>query len=47
MTILRYRISTFLHGAAKETHVHFHQGPQGYPLACHDPACRNPRLTQR
>jgi hypothetical protein len=25
--------------------VHFHQGPQGHPAACHDATCPNPRLT--
>jgi hypothetical protein len=26
------------------TAVHFHQGPQGHPAACHDAACPVPRL---
>jgi hypothetical protein len=26
-------------------HVHFHQGPQGRPAACHDPRCASPHLS--
>jgi hypothetical protein len=28
-----------------DAHVHFHQGSEGRPAACHDPRCPNPRLT--
>ena len=27
--------------------VHFHNGPQGQPAACHDEACTSPRLDVR
>jgi hypothetical protein len=39
ITALRRDLST------DETHVHFHQGPQGSPAACHDVRCASPRLT--
>ena len=27
-----------------DAHVHFHNGAEGHPAACHDPRCPNPRL---
>jgi hypothetical protein len=27
-----------------DAHVHFHRGPQGKPVACHDAGCPMPRL---
>ncbi|MEA2302920.1 MAG: hypothetical protein QOH43_200 [Solirubrobacteraceae bacterium] len=33
-----------LRAATTATAVHFHQGPQGRPAACHDARCPNPRL---
>jgi hypothetical protein len=29
-----------------EDNVRFHQGPQGLPVPCFDPACPNPHLAQ-
>jgi len=29
----------------QDSHVHFHRGPQGRPMACHDVRCHMPRLT--
>lgn len=28
-----------------DTHVHFHRGPQGGPMVCHDAGCEMPRLS--
>lgn len=39
-TLARLRARTM---AATAT-VHFHQGPQGRPAACHEAACSTPRL---
>lgn len=30
---------------SESEHVHFHQGPQGHPAACHDPRCASPHLS--
>ena len=40
---IRDRIRTF--AADDETHVHFHQGPQGQPAPCFDSRCSSPRLS--
>lgn len=42
-----HRLATLLRGSSDtaETHVHFHQGPQGQPAVCHDHACAVPRLS--
>jgi hypothetical protein len=29
---------------ADDAHVHFHRGPEGRPMVCHDPRCEMPRL---
>ena len=28
-----------------DAQVHFHQGPQGAPAACHNPSCSAPHLS--
>ncbi len=37
--------SLLSHTDNPDADVHFHQGPQGHPAACHNPACIAPRLT--
>ena len=31
--------------ANESANVHFHQGPQGSPAACHNPRCSAPHLS--
>jgi hypothetical protein len=46
MTRFHKLIAALLHERSiDEAHVHFHQGPQGSPAACHDVSCDIPRLT--
>ena len=47
MTPMLEKLATLVAGDPndRDTHVHFHRGPQGQPMACHDPGCEMPRLT--
>jgi hypothetical protein len=45
-TTLRTFISLLVRDSRDdEAHVHFHNGPQGQPAACHDRGCVSPRLS--
>jgi hypothetical protein len=44
MTLLRRMLSALVHGPAANEHFHFHRGPQGLAVVCHDPDCGMPRL---
>jgi hypothetical protein len=43
------KLRTFISRLAGDTRaddadVHFHRGPEGHPMVCHDPRCEMPRL---
>jgi hypothetical protein len=41
---MRHRMIKWFSARHPEAEVHFHQGPQAVPTACHDPSCASPRL---
>jgi hypothetical protein len=41
---MRQRVIKWFASRRPQAEVHFHQGPQAAPAACHDPQCASPRL---